>query len=386
MSPEFIGPILAGFAALVGLGFGVYESARRYWQQQVTDLQGNKEAVAATAARVRRRKIPKFSRSRRQDIFEGLCLAAIFERSGRTRSQIYAALNSASRTPRYCLEVRTAVQEITVAVARNQPYTDLSKALKRLDTLKAALSIDQDVRIILTRRELATLSTTNPRRKTLTPDVRLTHQALKWTSLRKVIEEFGSVIAVSPVSTDKKDSCLVLALDFHLSARSQPDGRDEKFELTDWGRRVRYGKYDSSELTIEELSRSTETQRCAALLEVADALSRLITRHSNYNDCTAIAVTPGRNHDYSDRLGDHIWHATGKRLIKLRRGCTESGDLKFEPITSINEYEKIILVDDVYRSGNTIRAASKALWAAGAGEVLGLTATCTVSPSTPCHP
>ena len=44
---------------------------------------------------------------------------------------------------------------------------------------------------------------------------------------------------------------------------------------------------------------------------------------------------------------------------------------------------EIILVDDVYRTGDTMRDAAQVLRRAGARQVLGLTVTCTVSAIIP---
>src|SRR3954454_11205086 len=85
----------------IGVGLWQYDQGRR--RQLLVDLQGDKNQVGAVAMRVWSDRFPhssgRWSTQRRCELFEALCLAAVFQRSGRTRSLIYGALLHAGQTP-----------------------------------------------------------------------------------------------------------------------------------------------------------------------------------------------------------------------------------------------------------------------------------------------
>jgi hypothetical protein len=101
-------------------------------------LQGDKEAVAYIAFEVSKAKIPK-SKKRREEILESLCLAVIYQKSGRSRVMIYSALKEVSK--KYNSDVKDAVNSIEERFDEFRGTTDLSTADKRLSELRSALGM-----------------------------------------------------------------------------------------------------------------------------------------------------------------------------------------------------------------------------------------------------
>src|SRR4051794_36848130 len=82
--------VLAGVITLVSLAFGVYQYAVGRRRESLAEIiQGEKETAAAAAVRIR-----GSAREPRREELEALCIASVFERSGRTRSLIHGALKS----------------------------------------------------------------------------------------------------------------------------------------------------------------------------------------------------------------------------------------------------------------------------------------------------
>lgn len=101
-------------------------------------LQGDKKAVAYIALEVSKEKIPR-SKKRREEILESLCLAVIYQDSGRSRVMIYSALREVSN--KYKQEVHDSVKSIEKRFDEFRGITDLSTADKRFGELRAALEI-----------------------------------------------------------------------------------------------------------------------------------------------------------------------------------------------------------------------------------------------------
>lgn len=99
-------------------------------------LQGEKQAVAYVAFQVSKGQIPR-AKWRREEVLQSLCLAAVYEKSGRSRVMIYSALQQAKG--KYSQEVHDAVRSIDKRFEEFRGITDLSKADKRLAELKSAL-------------------------------------------------------------------------------------------------------------------------------------------------------------------------------------------------------------------------------------------------------
>ena len=168
----------------------------------------------------------------------------------------------------------------------------------------------------------------------------------------------------------------MLALDYHRVAQKPSHAAPERPELTPTGRAVVAAKY---------LKTRRETGEEVAL---AERLAAIIDEHDAYASAKRIAAVPGSHHDFSDELGKNVAKRTKKELeFVLLKGGAESpnGDRQFTVIDpACVKNETVILVDDVYRQGQTLQAWASALVNNGA-KVLGLTATCTISAAAaPC--
>jgi hypothetical protein len=369
--------------AVLALGFGFIQYRERRRQQLLIDLQGGKEAVAAVATRVRHGELP-WRQQHRRELLEAMCLTAVFERSGRSRSLIYAALVKAMIREESRKEIISSVEDISAIITRNSPYTDLARARRLLFALRAALSMNDDLRIRVERID-AYLSQPDDTAKF---DKRCTDEIHTWGVLKKVLEQRKSVVLVCPRPTADGDTlgCPTIALDFHKTARilkqhapgvsgsaiahsqSQlPISRDERFRLTELGQRLRSAKYGQS---------------IADLNLIADELAKVIANHLIYTNIYVIVVVPGREHDFSDQLGKEVARRASKLCVPIIRSDVNVGSLVLIDSSSVKGRD-VILLDDVYRTGDTLRDAAQVVRRAGARQVFGLTATSTVSAIAP---
>jgi Phosphoribosyl transferase domain len=381
----WLGPSLV---ALAGLTIGLVQYARRNWQQLLIDLQGDSaEAAAAVATRVRAGRFPKgrtmWQKRRRRELFEALCLASVFAKSGRSRSLIYAALGHASETPRYRSEIQKIVNHTSVTVSRSWAYTDLSRARRRLGMLRAALDLDGDVRLRLDRSEF---EVPRSQRASRTPHPQLcTHDstrplcehAFSWDALEAVVVQMDSVVVVSP---SRQGLSAIIALAYHRAAR--PVSRTERTERlvpTAVGKQVILAKYGLP-------GGVSEGAREKATSGLVTQLAAVVQAHPDYAAANYVAGVPGR---FSARLAEAVAESTKKPVVVLERVPTAPpGDSPQFRVQDASEVRgrRVIVVDDVYRSGATLQIAGAALLSSGAAEVLGLTATCTVSAAAPpCH-
>lgn len=114
---------------------------------------------------------------------------------------------------------------------------------------------------------------------------------------------------------------------------------------------------------------------------LSDKLVEVINRHPTYRDAEVIVQIPGTQHKFGERLAQTVAHRTGKPLVKAR--CLDSGHapakeghasgaLQRYEVTGDVDWTTVIIVDDVYKSGVTMRSVASAALEAGAIEVLGL--------------
>ena len=174
--------VLAGVAALLSFAFGIYQYRAKRRQESLAEIIYKKATAAAAAVRIRNLKkysypnLKKFrfrglkkihirslkkvnirfiKRRRRRQELQALCLATVFERSGRTRSLIHDALKA--QQVNHPDEIRNIIDQITVVIGRNASYTDLTRAGGAfLISLRSALSLDGDTRTRIDAIEIYT--------------------------------------------------------------------------------------------------------------------------------------------------------------------------------------------------------------------------------------
>ena len=370
--------LVSALIVAAGLAIGLWQYFESRRKQLLIDLQGDKDAVAVVAMGVQSgrfpRRLPVYSTRRRCELFEALCIAAVFERSGRSRSLIYGALASAARRKgKYSQEIVSIVDRTTVIVSRSSAYTDMTRARRRLVDLRAALSFDKDVRIRLDAFELSA----STEARDWPPDPRLRNEAFASASLERLIDRMGSLVLVGP--PEGSDDCPVIALDFHRVVRKPDRDSPEESALTALGDQVVAGKH-----------RARERPGADQIAMLGRRLASLIKENPSYARASAVAAVPGRRHDFSGELGKDVAKRVNKRFVPL----TIERDSFYDPRFAVGDSDwiksrkaKVIVVDDVYRTGRTLQAAARSLLGSGASEVLGLAATCTISAavSAGCH-
>jgi hypoxanthine-guanine phosphoribosyltransferase len=378
--------VAASTIAVSALGFGLIQYNERRRQQLLTDIYGGKEAAAAIATRVRNGRLPRWRRNR-GELLEAMCLAAVFGESGQSRSLLYAALAKAMVTEEYRHQIMSNIEDIHTIIARNSPYADLAGARHRLFALSAALNIDGDLRIRVERADIYS----NQVDDMMTPDERCTDEAHRWDALREVLKQRESVVAVCPGHGRDGNitGCATLALDFHKVARITaripaavpaatiartrldrlPLPASERFLLTESAKRLHRAKYQ---------------RNVADVRSIASELASIIVSHAMYSKAEIIAVVSGRKHDCSIQIGTEVANLAAKMCVTLNKQDECDAESKFmlaEP--GLVKDREVIIVDDVYRTGDTMRDAAQVLRRAGARQVLGLTVTCTVSAIIP---
>ncbi len=358
----------ASTIAVSALGFGLFRYGERRRQQFLADLHGGREA-AAIATLVMNGKLPRRRRNR-DELLEAICLAAVFGESGQSRSLLYAALAKAMVTEEYRHQITSSMEAMHAIIVRNSPYADLARARHQFFALRAALNIDEDLRIRVERAGIYPDKVDDM----MTPDERCMDETHRWGVLREVLDQRESVVAVCPRPgrDGSIPGCATLALDFHKVAQAAerfPFPATERFRLTESAKRLHRVKY---------------RRNAAELQSIASELAGIIVSHSIYNEAEIIAIVSGRKHDCSIQLGTEVANLAAKMRVTLAKQdeCgAESGFMLAEP--GLVKDRGIIIVDDVYRTGDTMRDAAQSLRRAGARQVLGLTVTCTVSAMVP---
>lgn len=135
---------------------------------------------------------------------------------------------------------------------------------------------------------------------------------------------------------------------------------------------------------------SSPSIRRAAADRLIELLSAAVGRHPAYRDASSVVSVPGSKGDgnsIGEYIASHVAQQTGKELVMTtgparepRKGgggtaCVLDG--QFTLPTMIEG--ACIIVDDVYRSGITMRATALAARGAGATAVYGLSAAKTIS-------
>jgi adenine/guanine phosphoribosyltransferase-like PRPP-binding protein len=198
-----------------------------------------------------------------------------------------------------------------------------------------------------------------------------------WTGeMLKLMTEIVIMEPLRPIAS-------AIAVDYYTTP---PTAEDDEFHQTPIGERILWSKRKAQALDppmIEQLQR-----------EVADEMARTIRRHVEYRKATALVTSPPHilaNHGYAVQLAEFISEKTGlpvvrtvgKTPVRPRRKDGESVDLEEEftvdPLRVAGQ--TVIIIDDVYKQGDTMHGVAVACQRAGAAKILGLSAARTLSNS-----
>ena len=131
--------MVAVTVSIFSIIFAVFQWRKANRSEEIKALQGEKEAVAYVAHKIAFKGLPR-GRIYREQLLESLCLAAVFERSDRSRALIYSALR------RYLNE--NDHKRVTHYLNRmNETFTDFESVLdlkggyKRLNQAYIALKL-----------------------------------------------------------------------------------------------------------------------------------------------------------------------------------------------------------------------------------------------------
>lgn len=183
------------------------------------------------------------------------------------------------------------------------------------------------------------------------------------TRLRDLLELLECVLTFPPIP----ELTLGLALDFYTNP-PDPDNGISGWTYTEAGDLVHRGKYRGQDDAGRQL---------------ADRLAEVITKHPAFRDADHIIAAPGTEHRFGERLARGVAKRVDMPACAAvcdaedhRPAKAGHASAALEPYhlpISVDD-EVVIIVDDVFRTGRTMRGIAAAAWAAGAREVLGLVA------------
>lgn len=159
-----------------------------------------------------------------------------------------------------------------------------------------------------------------------------------------------------------------IALDFYKDPSSHED--PNQWANTPTGELIGRGKYAGFAKEGQEL---------------AGKLASVVARHPIYRAADAIVMVPSSKNKFGERLAEVVAKTAGKPFIRTsaahltrpeakNANDDDRADLSHE-FTIPEEHARgrvLIVVDDVYKTGGTMRAVAGAAHAAGAAAVLGL--------------
>jgi hypothetical protein len=155
-----------------------------------------------------------------------------------------------------------------------------------------------------------------------------------------------------------------LALDFYKIP--DPEIPSDQWDETVAGGLVRRGKY-SLDLSSGK--------------KLADLIAAAITNHPAYASSDAVLSIPGTQHDFGERLARGVASRLGVPCLASRRAATLQNAAKTGRVdTHLEELsvdgdvdgQRLVIVDDVYRSGISMRSVAAAARQAAASTVFGV--------------
>jgi len=164
-----------------------------------------------------------------------------------------------------------------------------------------------------------------------------------------------------------EELALALALDFY---KVPPEGDSNEWTNTAAGSLVNH-KYWKTNLY----------QAAQALDVLAGHLGRIMDAHPWYKAAEVVVSIPGSEHKFGETLAARVASNCGKQLVCAQRLAQSQGPAKMGHASSdLQPFglagpvggKEVVIVDDVYKSGITMRSVASAASALGASRVLGL--------------
>jgi pyrimidine operon attenuation protein/uracil phosphoribosyltransferase len=170
----------------------------------------------------------------------------------------------------------------------------------------------------------------------------------------------------------------ILALDWYMVP---PDADDPASQWTHTA---------TGDLVYRKYFTNNAPQVNAAGSKLSDHLADVVRKHPRYSAADAVLVVPGTKHTFGERLARSVASRTGKEKIETKCLATDHAEAKaghtsfdLEPYSVPRDVsgKAVIIVDDVFRSGRTMRSVAASARSAGACAVLGLVACRTMRRS-----
>lgn len=194
--------------------------------------------------------------------------------------------------------------------------------------------------------------------------------------LDEPLERFFSLLA-DVVTIGRAPEPVVHCLALDLYKVPDPAVDPMQWDNTPAGSLVYRSKYWSGDDSVQ------------AFLELREQMSRIVRDHPSLSGADSIISIPGRDSreiGHGERLARAVAENVGKpfhrttALYHLRRGAKEGFRLEPHHVDVSGEVllENVIIVDDVFRSGASMKAVAEEATKAGALEVFGLVAAKTL--------
>jgi hypothetical protein len=202
------------------------------------------------------------------------------------------------------------------------------------------------------------------------------HDGREWTHhysfdgpYRRPLHEMLELLKEVLTLTRRPELDTALALDFY---KVPPEPPSEEWTNTPSGELVHRAKYWTSN--------PAEQHRCGG--QLSDRLAEVIEKHPTYKAADVIVAVPGTKTEFGEKLARSVAGRVGKPMVTATllserppaKEGRDSTDLEPYFVPEDVRGRVVIVLDDVYRSGVSIRSVAAAARDAGAVGVLGLVA------------
>jgi adenine/guanine phosphoribosyltransferase-like PRPP-binding protein len=190
---------------------------------------------------------------------------------------------------------------------------------------------------------------------------RIQYQGPFTSAMNMTLQTLQSVLTLR--GTDELDGAF--ALDFYKVPEEGVPGTE--WDDTEAGALVNRGKYRGNDLAGRKL---------------CDQIAHAIQSHRAYARCEAVILIPGTAHNFGERLAKGVARRLGVPCVCSERSVPATGqakegrvsaELELYQICEPSEVDerRVVIVDDVYRTGISMRSVAVAAEEAGASEIFG---------------